>query len=142
MSLAAHFSLVAVTANSVTLSFILTNSSTKTLNICKYYTPLEEICNDILLVTDVSHNQTVEYQGIMAERGSPLPQDFALLAPGQAIGNSAFVIDSDSYDLQSQHTYAVTLRELSMRHKNANSTYSFGDEQIPVVCNVVQFTMQ
>lgn len=58
----------------VPLTFTLTNHGDHPLYVLKWYTPLEGIAGETFRVT--RDGQTIRYEGILAMRGDPRPEDY------------------------------------------------------------------
>jgi hypothetical protein len=67
------------------ITFRLKNDTDTTIHVCKFETPLEDICNyNHIQIYNDSTNAEVEYNGIMAERVPPSVSngDYVTLQPG------------------------------------------------------------
>lgn len=96
-------------ANSVSFSFVLTNTCSKTLHICKYYSPLEGICNSgVITALDVASQQNLEYKGIMAKRRPPNSSDYVTLKPGESFTND---FSANCFAWKAKHTYEVSVNQ-------------------------------
>lgn len=93
----------------VPLTFTLINRSERSLFVLKWYTPLEGIAGEIFQVR--RDGQLLPYQGILAMRGDPAPQDYLHLAPGASA--EATVDLAQAYDFSQAGTY--TIRFISPR---------------------------
>ena len=93
----------------VPLSFTLLNRSEHALYVLKWYTPLEGIAGEIFHVR--RDGRLLPYQGILAMRGDPGPQDYVQLAPGASA--EATVDLAQAYDFSQAGTY--TIRFISPR---------------------------
>jgi hypothetical protein len=87
----------------VTLKFTLQNRSTETLYFLKWYTPLEGILGKIFRVK--RDGQLVPYEGILAMRAAPSPEDYIHLEPGESV--SAEVDLANAYDFSQPGRYTV-----------------------------------
>lgn len=140
MSLQASFSVKHIDASkkNVVFAFCLTNTSTSNLNICKYYTPMERLCNNILHIIDLQNNASVPYQGIMCERAPPQSTDYIAIAAG-----ATYTCDFELrfYPLQQNHTYSMTLKRTTMEHQSFLQSWTYSSSNIDVSCNTVQFVV-
>ena len=87
----------------VQLKFTLKNTSDTPMYILKWYTPLEGMAGWIFQVT--RDGQALQYQGIAASRGAPLPDEYVLLNSGES--TSAVVSLETSYDFSTPGTYKI-----------------------------------
>jgi peptidyl-Lys metalloendopeptidase len=77
------------------LIFELTNHSKKPVHILKWFTPLEGMKSDCLQV--VRNGKSIPYDGRLVKRGTPVPKDFLVLAPGASV--HAKINISEAYNL-------------------------------------------
>ncbi|MDF2176632.1 hypothetical protein P2G88_00025 [Aliiglaciecola sp. CAU 1673] len=90
------------------LQFTLTNQSKDELQILIWHTPLEGFWSDLFLITDLSTDRPLPYQGPMAKRGAPTEEDTLVLAPGQQ--QSATLDLTEAYALKAGH-YKLQIRQ-------------------------------
>jgi hypothetical protein len=96
----------------VPLTFTLINHERDPLYVLKWYTPLEGVAGKIFRVT---HNgQGLPYQGILAMRGDPGPENYVLLPPGEPV--TATVDLAQDYDFSEPGTYTVTFLSPRISH--------------------------
>jgi hypothetical protein len=87
----------------VPIRFQLTNSSTETLHVLEWNTPLEGMFGDFF---DVKRDGAVlPYQGPLVKRGDPDATSYRTIAPGASI--DATVDLSKGYDVSAPGTYVV-----------------------------------
>lgn len=87
----------------VELTFTLTNYAAHPLYVLKWYTPLEGVAGEIFRVE--RNGQMLPYQGILAMRGDPGPEDYILLQPG---GSAAATVNlADAYDFSQAGSYTI-----------------------------------
>ena len=96
----------------VEITFTLTNTSDTPLYVLKWYTPLEGIAGEIFRVT--RDGQTIPYEGILAYRDSPLPEDYILLNPNQSIKASMHF--EPSYDFSKPGNYEIKFLSPRISH--------------------------
>jgi hypothetical protein len=92
------------TGEPVTLAFTLINHAHYPLYVLKWYTPLEGVAGKIFRIT--LNGQALPYQGILAMRGDPGPENYVLLAPGDSVTTTVNL--SEAYDFSEAGTYTVT----------------------------------
>ena len=96
----------------VEIIFTLTNTSDSPMYVLTWYTPLEGIAGDIFQVT---HNgKTIPYEGILAYRDSPLPENYILLNPNQSI--KAFMHFGPSYNFSKPGNYEIKFLSPRISH--------------------------
>ena len=88
----------------VTTSFKLTNLSQEPMRVLKWFTPLEGMWSDCLLV--IRDGERVPYDGPLAKRGTPTPDDFVTLPPGQSVQTELAV--HEAYQVSTPGTYSVS----------------------------------
>jgi peptidyl-Lys metalloendopeptidase len=91
----------------VRLRFELTNASKEPVHVLKWFTPLEGIASDCLSVTR-DGKRRLAYDGPMVKRGTPGPDDYVLLKPGETVGADVDV--SDGYAVTVPAEYEVELK--------------------------------
>ena len=89
----------------VKTTFRLTNLSQDTMRVLKWFTPLEGLWSDCLLV--IRDGQRVPYDGPLAKRGSPTAEDFVTLAPGDSVDQEVAV--HDAYQVSAPGTYSLSV---------------------------------
>lgn len=130
-----------LTGEPVTLTFTLLNHADYPLYVLKWYTPLEGIAGKIFHVT--GDGQVLPYEGILAMRGDPGPENYVLLAPGGSA--TATVNLAQAYDFSEPGTYTVTF--LSPRISDVARTEAEMAETVDelgpvtIVSNTVTVTM-
>lgn len=87
----------------VNLRFSLHNQTDRTLYVLTWYTPLEGIAGEIFRVT--RDGDEVAYRGILAKRGDPSRDEYAVVEPGAEV--SAAVDLAEDYDLSQAGRYHV-----------------------------------
>jgi len=87
----------------VNLRFTLTNNTDTRLYVLKWYTPLEGVAGEIFRVT--RDGQTVPYEGILATRVAPPPEDYVRLEPDESV--SAEVNLATVYDFSLAGEYTI-----------------------------------
>lgn len=87
-----------------TATFRVTNLSQDTMRVLKWFTPLEGMWSDCLMV--IRDGQRIPYDGPLAKRGTPNPDDYITLAPGESI--EAEVAIHEAYQVSAQGTYSVS----------------------------------
>ena len=92
--------------------FTLTNNADTGLYVLKWYTPLEGIAGEIFRVE--RNGEAVPYEGILATRAAPSPDDYVLLEPGA----SAYVeVDlATAYDFSQPGTYTIEFLSPRISH--------------------------
>ena len=96
----------------VTVRFTLTNNTAERLYVLKWYTPLEGIAGKIFRVE--RDGQVIPYQGILAKRVAPPPEDYVLLEPGESV--SAEVDLATAYDFSKAGEYTIEFLSPSISH--------------------------
>ena len=102
----------------VRTTFRLTNLSQESMRVLRWFTPLEGMWSDCLLV--IRDGERVLYDGRLAKRGTPMSEDFVTLAPGEfverevAIDEAYRVSDPGTYNVSADtEIQAVPVEELS-----------------------------
>ena len=91
------------TGETVPVRFTLTNNADTPLYVLKWYTPLEGIAGKIFRVE--RDGEVVPYEGILATRAAPSPDDYVLLEPG---ASAAAEVDlATAYDFSQAGTYTI-----------------------------------
>jgi peptidyl-Lys metalloendopeptidase len=85
------------------LKFTLNNNSDETLNVLKWYTPLEGLKDDLFTVK--KQGESALYLGIIVKRGLPKPRDYITLEPKESISTEVNL--DDVYDITQAGNYAV-----------------------------------
>lgn len=88
----------------IRIRFSVENSSAEAVSFCRYMTPFEGFCGDILNVRDASGNG-LAYHGILKKRGAPVQSDFIHLAAG-AVQNCDFDL-GNAYPITAPGTYQL-----------------------------------
>lgn len=96
----------------VTLTFTLINHANYPLYVLKWYTPLEGIAGEIFHVT--RDGRPLPYEGILAMRGDPSPENYVLLQPGES--ETATVDLAQAYDFSEAGAYTVTFLSPRISH--------------------------
>ena len=124
---------------STQLRFTLANESDTRLYLLRWYTPLEGIAGEIFTVK--RDGQVIPYQGILASRMPPTPDDYVALDAGASV---SVVVDlSEGYDLSEPGEYTVKFRSPSISHvakseaEMATTMEELGPVQIP--CHEITF---
>lgn len=87
----------------VPLTFTLINHAQDPLYVLKWYTPLEGLAGKIFRIR--RDGQLLDYQGILAMRGDPGPENYVYLPPGDSV--TATVDLAQAYDFAEPGTYTV-----------------------------------
>jgi len=90
----------------VRIGFELRNLSDQTIYVLKWYTPLEGLFGNIFRVT--RDGEEIPYQGPMAKRGDPGPEEYVELQPRGSV--SAEVDLSAGYDLSRPGSYQLEFK--------------------------------
>ena len=91
------------------MTFNLINHAAHSLYVLNWYTPLEGIAGEIFQVR--RDGRLLPYQGILAMRAAPRPEDYVYLVPGAS--PTAVVDLAQAYDFSQPGTY--TIRFISPR---------------------------
>ena len=124
---------------STQLRFTLVNESDARLYLLRWYTPLEGIAGDIFLVK--RNGQVLPYQGILASRMPPTPDDYVALDAGASV--SVMVDLAEGYDLSEPGEYTVKFRSPVISHvarseaEMSTTMEELGTVQIP--CHEITF---
>ena len=92
----------------VIISFILTNTGDKDAYILTWYTPLENLWSDCLRI--LRNGEQVEYEGPLAKRGRPSPEDYILIPAGRSVSKDVDL--SSAYQVTVSGNYDVSLESL------------------------------
>ncbi len=124
---------------STQLKFTLVNESDARLYLLRWYTPLEGIAGEILAVK--RDGELIPYQGILASRMPPTPDDYVALDAGASV---SVVVDlAEGYDLSTPGEYSVkflsprTSHVASSEDEMATTMEELGPVQIP--CHEIIF---
>ena len=96
----------------VMLQFTLKNRSDRALYFLKWYTPLEGISGKIFRVA--RDGQLLPYEGILAMRAAPSPEDYIHLEPGESV--SAEVDLANTYDFSQPGKYTIAFLSPNISH--------------------------
>ena len=124
---------------SAQLRFTLVNESDTDLYLLRWYTPLEGIAGDIFLVK--RDGQVLPYQGILASRMPPTPDDYVALDAGASV--SVAVDLAEGYDLSEPGEYTVKFLSPRISHvarseaEMATTMEELGPVKIP--CHEITF---
>ncbi len=88
-----------------TMQFELTNRGDEDVHVLTWYTPLEGLWSDCLVVT--RDGDRVPYDGPLAKRGQPTENDYVLIPAGQSVSNS-FALHR-AYNVSEPGQYNVAL---------------------------------
>lgn len=83
------------TNDQVAIIFEITNTSAKTINVLKWFTPLEDLRSSCLYVK--AGRKIIRYDGIKVKRGKPTIESFQQMAPGESISRKINL--EEAYDL-------------------------------------------
>jgi peptidyl-Lys metalloendopeptidase len=90
----------------VEIRFMITNTTDKQVNILKWHTPLEGFNANIFLVK--RDGTPVNYIGRVVKRGTPQPEDYVSIAPGETVTT---VVDiSSAYEIYERGEYSVEFK--------------------------------
>ncbi len=124
---------------STQLRFTLINESDTPLHLLRWYTPLEGIAGEIFTVK--RDGNLLPYQGIIASRMPPTPDDYIALDAGASV---SVVVDlSEGYDLSEPGEYTVKFLSPRISHvatsasEMATTMEDLGPVQIP--CHEITF---
>lgn len=94
--------------SNIVFVYELTNTSNKTLHVCKHNTPLEEEIygNTTLKAVDTATKKAISCKAIMAKRSID-KDDYITLKPGETISNE---FHGNFFAFQSKHTYEVSVK--------------------------------
>ena len=121
------------TGETMPLRFTLTNNADTQLYVLTWYTPLEGIAGKIFHVE--RNGEVLLYEGILATRAAPSPDDYVLLEPGAAA--SAQVDLATAYDFSQAGTYTIQFLSPKISHvarsedEMATTLDDLGPVQIP-----------
>jgi len=123
-------------SSSVTLEFVVHNSSSSDLFICKYFTPFESLCGgSVVTVVDQTSAVEIPYKGIMKKRKAPeFPGNFDTFPANTPEGTIRLLHLTPAYRFTQGHTYQITV----------NNTFEvgaqFAETTIPVTPQPLTFT--
>ena len=92
----------------VIMSFILANTGDEEAYVLTWYTPLEGLWSDCLQI--MKNSKQVEYDGPLAKRGRPGPEDYILIPAGNAVRKDVDLISA--YQVSEPGTYGVSVESL------------------------------
>jgi Tol biopolymer transport system component len=107
---------VSPNGDTVKLGFTLTNNTDYSLYILEWYTPLEGVFGEIFRV--VRDGQAVPYQGILASRAAPYPEDYVYLMPGESAYSEVDL--AEVYDFSQSGTYTIEFISPWISHISTN----------------------
>jgi peptidyl-Lys metalloendopeptidase len=87
----------------IQVTFQLRNDGDEGAHVLKWYTPLEGLFSDCLEVR--RDGQKVDYDGPLAKRGKPGPDDYVFISPGEAV--QAVVSLASAYQVSEPGRYEV-----------------------------------
>ena len=129
----------ASSSESTQLRFTLVNESDAKLYLLRWYTPLEGIAGEIFSVK--RDGELLPYQGILASRLPPTPDDYVALDAGASV---SVVVDlAEGYDLSKPGEYSVKFLSPRISHvarsedEMATTMEELGPVQIP--CHEITF---
>jgi hypothetical protein len=114
----------------VQLQFTLVNESEARLYLLRWYTPLEGIAGEILIVK--RDGKLLPYRGILASRVPPTPDDYVALDAGASVS-----VVAEGYDLSEPGEYTVKFLSPRISHvarseaEMATTMEELGPVQIP-----------
>jgi len=94
-------------AGSVTVRFVLKNTTSRELAVLTWQTPLEGLFGDIFRITTAGGNE-IPYRGPMVKRGDPEAGEYVRIPPNGEV--SGEVDAAAAYDLSRQGRYTVSFR--------------------------------
>jgi hypothetical protein len=128
-------------SDSTPLRFTLVNESDAKLYLLRWYTPLEGIAGEIFSVK--RDGERLPYQGILASRMPPTPDDYVALDAGASV---SVVVDlAEGYDLSKPGEYSVKFLSPRISHvarseaEMASTMEELGPVQIP--CREITFKL-
>jgi peptidyl-Lys metalloendopeptidase len=89
----------------VQTTFQLTNHSEESMRVLKWFTPLEGMWSDCLLV--IRDGERVLYDGPLAKRGNPTSDDYVTLGPGESIERKVEI--AEAYRVSDPGIYNVSV---------------------------------
>ena len=91
----------------IQLAFSVVNTSEQLAQFCRYMTPFEWFCGNILQVTDIEGNM-LPYAGVLKKRGKPDPSEFHKIDP-LATRSVEFNLH-DAYPIRQAGTYHIQFK--------------------------------
>lgn len=96
----------------VEVEFTLINHTETGLHVLTWYTPLEGIAGEIFRVE--RDGQPIPYEGLLASRGVPTPEDYVFLEPG---GSASATVDlATVYDFSQPGEYTIAFISPRISH--------------------------
>src|SRR5690242_10500778 len=89
----------------VKTTFRLTNHSQEMMRVLKWFTPLEGMWSDCLLV--IRNGERVPYDGRLAKRGTPASDDYVTLGPGEFVEETVSI--DEAYHVSDPGIYNVSV---------------------------------
>jgi peptidyl-Lys metalloendopeptidase len=89
----------------VKTTFRLTNHSQETMRVLKWFTPLEGMWSDCLLV--IRNGERVPYDGRLAKRGTPASEDYVTLGTGEFVEETVAI--DEAYQVSDPGVYNVSV---------------------------------
>jgi peptidyl-Lys metalloendopeptidase len=100
------------TGEVVEARFTLTNTSSEGLFVLKWFTPLEGLAGDIILVR--RDGIEIDYRGKLVKRAAPTPEDYVWIDAGASV--SAEIDLAEGYDFSQAGQYTVQFRSPQLSH--------------------------
>lgn len=124
----------------VELLFRLTNSTSETLWVLNWHTPLEGLHNNILVVT--RDGTELEYRGMMKKRAPPDASSYVKLAPSASIEAKVELSESYDFTVPGKYTLAFPGPLMDVATKKADVPHRFGESRPREVrCTPVEMTI-
>jgi len=98
----------------VDVEFSLKNLTDENLHILKWYTPLEGLAGDIFEVK--RNDDIINYNGILAKRGTPLKEEYIKIEPGKSITKKIDI--AMGYDFTKVGNYSIQFASASVAYFN------------------------
>jgi len=130
-------------ASNVTLVFTVTNTTANVVNICKYYTPFEPICNShVLNIVNVATGEQLPYMGEMTKRKAPQgAQCYVTIAANGGTITATMRDVSQAYQFTKGQTYTIQIASHFHHTTNVNVGHAVHQNlTINIVPQQVQFT--
>lgn len=91
----------------IQLSFSVVNASERPAHFCRYMTPFEGFCGNILQVRDIKGNM-LPYAGVLKKRGKPGPSEFHKIDPLATLSVEFNL--HDAYPVRQAGTYRIQFK--------------------------------